>query len=59
MADAWLSWLLEDNRRNAQHAGLVRGVQPGSSYTHSPAERAEKRLSAWAAAAAAPRHRWN
>jgi len=59
MADAWLSWLLEDNRRNAQHAGLVRGVQPSSSYTHSPTERAEKRLSAWAAAAAAPRHRWS
>lgn len=59
MADAWLSWLLEDSRPGARQTGRIPGAQPRSCHTHSPAERAEKRLSAWAAAAATPRHRWS
>ena len=59
MADAWLSWLLEDKRRDARQAARAPSPQLRPSYPRSPAERAEDRLSAWAAAAAAPRHPWS
>ena len=59
MADAWLSWLLEDKRRDARQAARAPSIPLCPSYSRSPAERAEVRLSAWAAAAAAPRHPWS
>ena len=59
MADAWLSWLLEDRRRDARQADQTPRVQPRSYHPRSPTERSEERLSAWAAAAAAPRPPWS
>ena len=59
MADAWLSWLLEDKRRDARQAAQAPSITLRPSYPRSPAERAEDRLSAWATAAAAPRNSWS
>ncbi len=62
--DAWLSWLLEDRRRDRARDGAEdprRAAGPGRTAARggrpvSPAERADDRFDAWAAASAAPRY---
>ncbi len=63
--DAWLSWFLEDARRDLGRRAGRRGDPSMPWATHgtgdgrvgraAPSERADARLAAWAAAAAAPR----